>query len=347
MVENLISVIIPVYNIKIDYLESCIDSILQQTYRRFEIIIVDDGSSSQCVKELDSIKKQDDRIFVYHKKNEGVSEARNIGLRHSKGEYIVYADGDDVLTPYYFESGIKRLKENGADIAIGKVISTTSRSISDFKPSVKIKESLLEKEDLIAFRQHVFSKKERDWGKDKNNALFNFEGCWAHILKREVAEKELFVKGISVGEDTIWALQLTNSEKAYKVCLAYEVWYLYIQNMGSVLHSYKPNLSAVLTQVVGLIYEEIKDEPELANQYYDWLFVKLRQIIGNYLSDDCHLNMANKIRDYNAVMTQNEWKNVMNNSSWMPRGYKGKCLLFKNGFVILYFAIRMRWRKTR
>lgn len=92
MVENLISVIIPVYNIKIDYLESCIDSILQQTYRRFEIIIVDDGSSSQCVKELDSIKKQDDRIFVYHKKNEGVSEARNIGLRHSKGEYIVYAD---------------------------------------------------------------------------------------------------------------------------------------------------------------------------------------------------------------------------------------------------------------
>lgn len=347
IVENLISVIIPVYNIKIDYLESCIDSILQQTYRLFEIAIVDDGSCGKCATELENLKKKDNRIFVYHKKNEGVSVARNFGLEHARGEYIVYADGDDVLTPYYFESGIKKLKENRADIVIGKVISTMSRRNLDFVPLAEAKETLLGKGDLITFRQHIFSKKESDWGKDENGAFFNFEGCWAHIVRREVAEKELFIKGISVGEDTIWALQISNPEKAYSICLVYEVWYLYIQNEGSVLHSYRPDLPDVLTQANRLIYDEIKGESGLANQYYDWVFVKIRQIIGNYLSKDCRLTTAEKIKYYNALMKQDVWKNIMCDPDLVPHEYKNKCVVFKSGFIILCFAIRMRWRKSK
>lgn len=346
VVNDLISVIIPVYNIKIDYLESCIDSILQQTYCQFEVVIVNDGSCTECATQLEKIKEKDSRIFVFHKKNEGVSAARNFGLDHSRGEYIVYADGDDVLTPYYFEDGIRKLKENTADIVIGKIINTTSRSIFDFVSSPKGKEKLLEKKDLLDFRRHVFSKKEKDWGKDENGALFNFEGCWAHIVRREVAEKELFIKGISVGEDTIWALQISNSEKAYRICLVYEVWYLYIQNEGSVLHSYKSNLSDVITQVNRLIYDEIKAESGLANKYYDWIFVKLRQIIVNYLSKDCYLTTVEKIKYYNAMMKQDVWKNIMCDKNLVPHKYKNKCRLFKNGLIILYFAMRMRWRKV-
>ena len=124
MVENLISIIIPVYNIKMNYLESCIDSILQQTYCQFEIVIVDDGSCRKCAAALENIKKKDDRIFVYHKKNEGVSVARNYGLKQSRGEYIIYADGDDLLMPYYLENGVKHLIANNADIVIGKIVNT-------------------------------------------------------------------------------------------------------------------------------------------------------------------------------------------------------------------------------
>ena len=76
-------------------LEECIDSILQQTYYKFEVVIVDDGSCTECAEQLEKIKEKDSRIIVFHKKNEGVSVARNYGFEHSQGEYIVYADGDD------------------------------------------------------------------------------------------------------------------------------------------------------------------------------------------------------------------------------------------------------------
>lgn len=347
MVENLISVIIPVYNIKMNDLEECIDSILQQTYYKFEVVIVDDGSCTECAEQLEKIKEKDSRIIVFHKKNEGVSVARNYEFEHSQGEYIVYADGDDVLTPYYFEDGIKNLKENRADIVIGKIMNTTNRTVHDFKPSTRVRKKLLEKNDLLAFRQHIFSKKEKDWGKDENGTLFNFEGCWAHIVRREVAEKEQFTRGISVGEDTLWALQISNLEKAYRICLVYEVWYLYIQNEGSVLHSYKPDLPDVLTQANKLVYDEIKGESKLVKQYYDWIFVKLRQIIGNYLSKDCPLTTAEKMKYYDSMIKQDGWENIMRNAKSVPREFKNKCVVFRSGFIILYFATRMMWRRNK
>lgn len=347
VVENLISVIIPVYNIKIDYLESCIDSILQQTYYQFEIVIVDDGSCNECATELDNIKKRDSRIFVFHKENEGVSAARNYGVEHARGEYIIYADGDDLLMPYYFENGIKYLKENQADIVIGMVVNTSNRNSSYSKYKSPIRTRLLKKEDLISFRQHIFSKKENDWGKDENGALFNFEGCWAHIIRREVAEKESFVPGISVGEDTIWALQLSEYKKAYRICLIYDVWYLYIQNEGSVLHSYKSKLPDILTQVNELILKKIKEEPKLANQYYEWVFVKLRQIICNYLSVECQLSMADKIKEYNKIMDLDIWRNILRNKDVIPKQFERKCVVFRNGFILVYFAMRIRWKESK
>ena len=347
VVNGLISVIIPVYNIKIDYLESCIGSILQQTYCQFEIVIVDDGSCSKCAKELENVKRQDDRIFVYHKKNEGVSVARNFGLEHAKGEYIVYADGDDLLTPYYFENGIKKLEENRADIVIGKVVNTSNRDYSYSKQMSPVKTRVLKEEELLSFRQHVFSKKENDWGKDEDGALFNFEGCWAHIIRREVAEKESFVPGISVGEDTIWALQLSEYKKAYRICLIYDVWYVYIQNEGSVLHSYKSKLPDVLTRVNELIFIKIKDEPKLADQYYEWVFVKLRQIAYNYLSVDCKLSMADKIKEYTKIMKLDIWQNILGDKSVIPRQFERKRVVFRNGLILLYFAMRIRWKERK
>lgn len=346
-IENLISVIIPVYNIKINYLEDCIDSILSQTYNQFEIIIVDDGSNTECGRELDSIKEKDKRIYVFHKANEGVSVARNFGVSRSLGEYIVYADGDDILTPCYFENGMKCLKDNQADIVIGKVFNTTNRSACHSKRSKEVKSQILRKEDMIPFRRHIFSKSENDWGKDKDGALFNFEGCWAHIIKREVAERELFVPGITVGEDTIWALQLSENNKAYRICLVHDIWYLYIQNEGSVLHSYKATLPDVLTEANRIIFEEIKAEPEVANQYYDWVFVKLRQIVTNYLSKECCLNVPKKIKAYDKMMQQDIWHSVMCDKNIIPQKYKSKCFIFRSGLILIYFSLRTRGKESR
>lgn len=94
MVDISFSIIIPVYKVE-KYLEQCVNSVLNQTYKNFEIILVDDGSPDKCPQICDEYAKNDSRIKVIHKKNGGSSDARNIGTIHASGEYILFIDGDD------------------------------------------------------------------------------------------------------------------------------------------------------------------------------------------------------------------------------------------------------------
>lgn len=92
--NTLISVIVPIYNVQ-QYLPECIDSILAQTYKNLEIILVDDGSPDSCPQICDDYAKRDDRIKVIHKPNGGLSDARNHGIRSATGEYLLFIDSDD------------------------------------------------------------------------------------------------------------------------------------------------------------------------------------------------------------------------------------------------------------
>ena len=96
MIEKLISVIVPVYNVE-SYLEKCVDSIRNQTYKNLEIILVDDGATDNSGVLCDKIAKKDDRIKVYHKENGGLSDARNYGVKKATGEFIGFVDSDDYI----------------------------------------------------------------------------------------------------------------------------------------------------------------------------------------------------------------------------------------------------------
>lgn len=100
--KDLISVVIPVYNTEV-YLEKCVDSVLNQTYSQLEIIIVDDGSRLPAYKLCDELAKRDARIKVIHKKNGGLSSARNAGIVTSTGEFITFLDSDDYVSPTMYE----------------------------------------------------------------------------------------------------------------------------------------------------------------------------------------------------------------------------------------------------
>ncbi len=97
-----ISVIIPVYNLE-KYLSGCLDSVLCQTYKNFEVIAVNDGSTDASREILDRYAQQDARVVPVHIKNGGVSNARNIGLDNATGEYVYFLDGDDTIEPYTLE----------------------------------------------------------------------------------------------------------------------------------------------------------------------------------------------------------------------------------------------------
>ena len=115
----LVSIIVPVYNTKISYLEKCIESILKQTYQKYELIIVNDGSTNnEIVTVCEKYEEKDNRIKVYHKKNEGVSIARNYGLEKSTGNLITFVDADDWIEKNYLEYFVNQYEENRCNILL-------------------------------------------------------------------------------------------------------------------------------------------------------------------------------------------------------------------------------------
>lgn len=128
----LVSIIIPVYNVE-KYLERCVDSVLGQTYKSLEIILVDDGSTDNCGKICDTYKLSDTRISVIHKKNGGLSDARNCGMKISNGDYIFFVDSDDWIKKECIQTLIFYALEKDADVVISKYISVSDETMLQIK----------------------------------------------------------------------------------------------------------------------------------------------------------------------------------------------------------------------
>lgn len=114
---SLISIIVPAYNVE-NYIDRCLDSILGQTYKNLQIIVVDDGSTDSTASICDEYGKKDSRIEVIHQKNAGLSGARNAGLRVARGDYIGYVDGDDYIEPVMYEKMINAMTENSVNLVV-------------------------------------------------------------------------------------------------------------------------------------------------------------------------------------------------------------------------------------
>ena len=202
----------------------------------------DDGSEDYYGNRLDELVQLDSRISVFHKKNEGVSVARNFGVNKATGQYILFVDGDDILTPWLLESAVQAVEDYDCDVIVGR-INTTDKRPSIFPSREKnVKFELLDDHKKKELECHIFSKSCERWRPDQDGWEFNGEGCWAHFLKKEIALENQFIPGVAVGEDTIWALTMLNSSKDYRIGMLYEKWYYYIQNDYSVLHKYNPKI---------------------------------------------------------------------------------------------------------
>jgi glycosyltransferase involved in cell wall biosynthesis len=125
---ELISIIIPVYKVE-DYIRRCVDSILKQTYGNLEIILVDDGSPDRCGQICDEYAAKDSRIVSIHKKNGGLSDARNAGMDICKGEYITFLDSDDWVDKNYIEKLYRLLKDTDSDISVCNFIRTSKEDV--------------------------------------------------------------------------------------------------------------------------------------------------------------------------------------------------------------------------
>lgn len=133
----MISIIIPIYNVE-KYLERCMISITNQTYKNLEILLIDDGSTDLSYDICDFWKKKDHRIVVIHKNNGGLSDARNVGINNAHGEYISFIDSDDYVSVDMYQILLDTMERNNADIVIcGKKEISDNKCISHSKPLKK------------------------------------------------------------------------------------------------------------------------------------------------------------------------------------------------------------------
>jgi glycosyltransferase involved in cell wall biosynthesis len=129
MESPLISIVVPIYKVE-EYLDHCVTSILNQTYKKFELILVDDGSPDKCPQLCDQYAASYSNVISIHKVNGGLSDARNAGMDVAKGEYITFIDSDDYIHPYYLELLMKGIQQTQADfslIGLKQVYNTNSK----------------------------------------------------------------------------------------------------------------------------------------------------------------------------------------------------------------------------
>lgn len=156
--EEIISLLVPIYNSG-KYLEKCIESVIKQTYKNLEIILIDDGSTDDSGEICDKYASIDKRIKVIHKKNEGVSVARNIGIEKATGEYIGFVDSDDFIHPQMYEILYRMIKEYQLDMAVCKTKDIEVREISfptyDVQDEV-LKAEVVDKEQVLNNFSNVY-----------------------------------------------------------------------------------------------------------------------------------------------------------------------------------------------
>ena len=223
-----ISIIIPIYDKK-RYINKCLDSILEQTYKEFEVILIDDGSTDGSAEICDDYKEKDKRIKVIHIENAGVSNARNIGLDFAKGEYVQFVDSDDYLDVSMLEELVKITEKYNPSIIISGISKVNHNEVLIKEILPKLNGIKNKSEMLQNFAQEQFET--------------GIYGCISNkLIKRDIIEKInlRFNTKIKLAEDFDFYLALYN--EVFSIYFCDKSYYFYLQNAeNSSINIYKNN----------------------------------------------------------------------------------------------------------
>ena len=240
-VSELISVIVPVYKVE-EYLNRAVESIVNQTYRNLEIILVDDGSPDNCPVMCDAWAQKDARIRVIHKENGGVSSARNAGLKAAKGEWISFVDADDWIHPQFVEITYSQTKHSNADVI----------AVNCFRCNDEVPFENIDCENI------VFSPVEVE-AIFRNRIIRNY--VWGKLYKAEIIKSRSFDEKLVFGEDSAFNAEIFTDEN--HVYYSDEKLYYYYQRQNSAVHTFKPEQLVLLqNKYIDLAEKEKRSLPK-------------------------------------------------------------------------------------
>lgn len=240
MKDTLISVIVPVYNVQ-DYLEKCVVSICKQSYKKLEIILIDDGSTDRSGEMCDAYKSNDSRIVVLHKSNGGLSSARNEGLKIAKGDYICFVDSDDFIHKDMIAKLYLALIQESAELAVCDYSSSDSFTLT-------MEKVVYQKDEAIS---HLFD--------DQGYKFY----AWNKMYKRSLFENIEFPNGKNY-EDIVTTYNIIN--KCNKIVYIKSELYHYTIRKGSITNVNFSEKNYDLIDAINYVELHIKKEyPALYN----------------------------------------------------------------------------------
>lgn len=275
-----ISIVVPVYNVA-DYLHYAIESLIKQTYQNFEIILVNDGSTDNSPILCEDYAKQYENIYVFHKENGGLSDARNYGVERASGEYIGFVDSDDYIHESMYEKLYEAIKKSGTEISECGVTRVYKNML---RPHYEGEDYFLILDKQEYLEEYL-----------ENRRLYG--SAWCKLIQRDLAKKIKFPTG-KIYEDAFYTLELLGNVNKFTI-ISGNYYYYYIRENSITT---RPFSSKDMDYVE--IMDRIRDYT-LSNfpKYKDQLLVRLTY---------AYLSIFNQLIELDNYKTKKEYKVLKN-----------------------------------
>lgn len=261
-----ISIVVPIYNVE-KYLEECVNSILKQDYKDYEIILVDDGSTDLSGKIADKYQENNANVRAFHKKNGGLSDARNYGIMKSEGEYILFVDGDDFIKENSLINIVTCIEHNdNPDVVFLSIYKWINGNIIPMNEGIS--NELIDKKEKIVLLNNIAR-------------LNKFPGsaCSKAIKRQVIIDNEIFFEKGLLSEDIDWVTRVLQVATSFSFCN--EEYYYYRQKrQGSITNqNTSKNVNDLMKTIIKLSDKEPKSEEQIA--------------INGYMAYEYCINIAN------------------------------------------------------
>lgn len=318
-----ISIVVAIYNVE-NYIRQCVESLLGQTYQNLEIVLVEDGSPDHCSEICDQYEKRDHRVKVIHQKNQGLSVARNEGIKKATGDYVLFVDGDDFFDD---ENAVQKLAErvqllwpDVLNYSYTKFYENEERKIPYFKNVYDMPLTCTEKNSQLEYIT--------------KNHLYIASACNKMVSRKLFTHDLEFVSGI-FSEDIEWCARLLKKAETLDfICMDS---YCYRQRKNSITHSMdikkctdlKNNIIAAI-----IIADEIKDEKE-RNCFYRYAAYQYGTfIINQAYSSEVPKQCIRELKSYRWILSYHGKMKKIQLLDWGTKvlGMKGLCRITRIGY---------------
>lgn len=315
--NSLITIIVPIYNAE-NTLSRCIDSILNQTYRSWELFLIDDGSTDQSGKLCDDYALKDKRIKVIHKANGGVSSARNLGLQHTKGKWITFVDADDYLNVESLHNMI--IGSENSDLVLSSI------------KLCGLQENVVKIDNVFSLNVH-----------ETGNLLTSLNGYmgltvpFAKLLKSAIINKHQirFDCRFSSGEDTLFMYQYLYHTKKIRCIDAISYNYVLSNGLSRKMLSLD-SIDVILQEIIKALKNlQVRFNFDIKRRYYD----SIEYFVTKY--DFTNKNIKLYYNDFLYISKRKYFKDMIKDKTYICKGFKRRFL--DKLFMYRFYGIIVLW----